>query len=93
LLPAGAVAGWGLHPLESAAFARRTPRADIASHGLIQDKDAAVDLCRQCMFALRVGMCRPTNALAHAARHEAPDKDLPSSRDGQTIVLPAGSAR
>jgi len=29
LLPAGAVAGWGLHPLESAAFSRRTPRADI----------------------------------------------------------------
>jgi len=24
------VAGWGLHPLESAAFARRTPRADVA---------------------------------------------------------------
>src|SRR6267378_2129379 len=29
LLPAGAVAGWDLHPLESAAFARRTPLADI----------------------------------------------------------------
>ena len=29
MLPAGAVAGWGLHPLESAAFARRTPGADI----------------------------------------------------------------
>jgi hypothetical protein len=28
LLPAGAVAGWGLHPLESAAFSRRTPIAD-----------------------------------------------------------------
>jgi hypothetical protein len=28
LLPAGAVAGWGLHPLESAAFARRTLDAD-----------------------------------------------------------------
>src|SRR5450759_2081215 len=28
-LPAGAVAGWGLHPLESAAFSRRTPEADI----------------------------------------------------------------
>jgi len=27
LLPAGAVAGRGLHPLESAAFARRTPTA------------------------------------------------------------------
>jgi hypothetical protein len=29
LLPAGAVAGWGLHPLESAALSRRTPKADI----------------------------------------------------------------
>ena len=30
LLPAGAVAGWGLHPLESAALSRRTPQADMA---------------------------------------------------------------
>jgi hypothetical protein len=29
LLPAGAVAGWDLHPLESAAFSRRTPTTDI----------------------------------------------------------------
>ena len=29
LLPAGAVAGWDLHPLESAAFSRRTPNAGI----------------------------------------------------------------
>ena len=29
LLPAGAVAGWDLHPLESAAFSRRTPGADL----------------------------------------------------------------
>ena len=29
LLPAGAVAGWGLHPLESAAFSRRTSKAPI----------------------------------------------------------------
>jgi hypothetical protein len=29
LLPAGAVAGWGLHPLESAAFARRTPKPEV----------------------------------------------------------------
>ena len=29
LLPAGAVAGWDLHPLESAAFSRRTPKADF----------------------------------------------------------------
>ena len=28
LLPAGAVAGWALHPLENAAFPRRTPKAD-----------------------------------------------------------------
>src|SRR4029077_8043384 len=30
LLPAGAVAGWDLHPLESAAFSRREPKADLA---------------------------------------------------------------
>src|SRR6266478_4184574 len=29
LLPAGAVAGWVFHPLESAALPRRTPGADI----------------------------------------------------------------
>src|ERR1700720_2250948 len=29
LLPAGAVAGWGLHPLESAALSRRTPKGDV----------------------------------------------------------------
>jgi hypothetical protein len=29
LLPAGAVAGWGSHPLESAALSRRTPVSDI----------------------------------------------------------------
>jgi hypothetical protein len=32
LLPAGAVAGWGSHPLESAALSRRTPDADIGSY-------------------------------------------------------------
>jgi hypothetical protein len=32
LLPAGAVAGRGLHPLESAALSRRTWKADICSH-------------------------------------------------------------
>jgi hypothetical protein len=29
LLPAGAFAGWDLHPLESAALSRRTGIADI----------------------------------------------------------------
>src|SRR5258707_14445024 len=32
LLPAGAVAGWALHPLENAALSRRTPEADL-DHG------------------------------------------------------------
>src|SRR6202040_368922 len=32
LLPAGAIAGWDLHPLESAAFARCTPEADTGTH-------------------------------------------------------------
>jgi hypothetical protein len=30
MLPAGAFAGWGLHPLESTALSRRTRQADIA---------------------------------------------------------------
>src|SRR5208282_4846694 len=30
LLPAGAVAGWGLHPLENAALARRTPDGGLS---------------------------------------------------------------
>jgi hypothetical protein len=34
LLPAGAVAGWGLHPLESAAFSRRTWEAVTRLSGL-----------------------------------------------------------
>jgi len=38
LLPAGAVAGWGLHPLESAAFARRTPISDIRDPELVAPK-------------------------------------------------------
>src|ERR1700704_307171 len=32
LLPAGAVAGSDLHPLENADFSRRTPKADRSSH-------------------------------------------------------------
>jgi hypothetical protein len=36
LLPAGAVAGWGLHPLESAALSRRTPISDIGQHPMLQ---------------------------------------------------------
>jgi hypothetical protein len=31
LLPAGAFAGWALHPLESTALPRRTPEAVIAN--------------------------------------------------------------
>jgi len=29
LLPAGGIAGWGLHPLESAALSRRTWKANL----------------------------------------------------------------
>jgi hypothetical protein len=29
--PAGAIAGWGLHPLESTAFSRRTPKGHAAT--------------------------------------------------------------
>jgi hypothetical protein len=30
----GAVAGWGSHPLESAALSRRTPGTDVPAYGL-----------------------------------------------------------
>jgi hypothetical protein len=36
LLPAGAFAGWDLHPLESAALSRRTPRAVIGRRSLMR---------------------------------------------------------
>src|ERR1700719_4212454 len=36
LLPAGAVAGWGLHPLESAALSRRTPVANVAPDPVVR---------------------------------------------------------
>src|SRR5471030_1296067 len=38
LLPAGALAGWGLHPLESAAFSRRTPEAVVRERPVVADK-------------------------------------------------------
>jgi hypothetical protein len=40
LLPAGAVAGWDLHPLESAAFPRRTGEADVDRSSLLANRDA-----------------------------------------------------
>src|ERR1700731_4639733 len=44
LLPAGAVAGWGLHPLESAALSRRTPEAAIRlPHSITSSARARID--------------------------------------------------
>jgi hypothetical protein len=36
LLPAGAVAGWDLHPLENAALSRRTPIAVLSQGKLLR---------------------------------------------------------
>jgi hypothetical protein len=42
LLPAGAVAGWDLHPLESAALSRRTPTTDsCGAHRLRETVESA----------------------------------------------------
>jgi hypothetical protein len=38
LLPAGAVAGWGLHPLENAALARRTPIPAVGGDPVIGNR-------------------------------------------------------
>src|SRR5215470_9315473 len=47
LLPAGAVAGWALHPLESAALSRRTPQADSCSAAI---DDEFAETCGQSAF-------------------------------------------
>ncbi len=44
--------------------------------GKVSDDSARVQEGRRRMFALRAVICRPTIALAHAARHEAPDQEL-----------------
>ena len=43
LLPAGAVAGWGFHPLENAAFSRRTHLADLRRY----KKDEKADVYKK----------------------------------------------
>jgi len=45
LLPAGAIAGWDFHPLESAAFARRTPGTEVGSfslYHLVREREQAL---------------------------------------------------
>src|SRR5580692_6892554 len=39
LLPAGAVAGWDLHPLENADFSRRTPKAEVRSTAAMRQQE------------------------------------------------------
>jgi len=41
--------------------------------GKVSDGSARVQEGRRCMFALRAVMCRPTNALAHAAGQVVPN--------------------
>src|SRR6266481_5617122 len=50
LLPAGAVAGWDLHPLESAAFPRRTPGADFPGPPSARKIGLAIGLFAQSDF-------------------------------------------
>jgi hypothetical protein len=47
LLPAGAFAGWDLHPLESAAFPRRTPQPDSCTAGNCTSFDHLVGAAEQ----------------------------------------------
>jgi hypothetical protein len=53
LLPAGAVAGWDLHPLESAAFPRHTPKAVIdANLNLIAHKRCGIAALMNCSVCI-----------------------------------------
>jgi hypothetical protein len=50
LLPAGAFAGWDLHPLESAALSRRTPETDLHLCRATRSRPRLADGC-QCLSA------------------------------------------
>src|SRR6202030_2436181 len=68
LLPAGAVAGWDLHPLESAAFSRRTPITEMMPH-TVQPYNRRFILHRLCR---RIARARPwQNSSTPAARGSA----------------------
>jgi hypothetical protein len=45
---AGAIAGWDLHPLESAAFSRRAPKPDIATASCCNCKRQIADTSESC---------------------------------------------
>src|SRR5713226_7593592 len=72
LLPAGAIAGWGLHPLESAAFPRRTPLTDV-----ILTPTAPYHTLRIAKGELWVeresAALPPRPRAGHAATHRQPD--------------------
>jgi len=57
LLPAGAVAGWGFHPLGSAALARRTPRAVKRARG--GGRSFRIRPSREMREAVAWNKCRP----------------------------------
>src|ERR1700704_4108158 len=82
MLPAGAIAGWGLHPLESAAFPRRTPKADIWP---LPGSDSSARLEIILPAVLPVGECR-SSGLGRPrpngqARWTRPSRSAPSTPD------------
>jgi hypothetical protein len=83
LLPAGAFAGWGSHPLESAAFSRRTQIAVVAGRfGKQVQADAE--------HAFAVGRvrsgCARTDRLAEAVEGSLTAWWNPSGTDIQRLV-------
>jgi len=88
LLPAGAVAGWGLHPLESAAFPRRTPEADLGLNRPTVLKVTRKALANAAVFA-KIGLsrrplaCRPQLAQRQRWRLQDPERlDIIGARTG-----------
>src|SRR5664279_2495039 len=78
LLPAGAVAGWDLHPLESAALSRRTPEADIGGAGL--------GACKLTFGLSRSGRpLPPPKARAQTSQTLAPGRRPAPRKDGLRV--------
>ncbi len=76
------LAGWALHPLESAAFSRRTPKPDYLSRDHVNEWPAAAG----CSFIWRLP---PMREGCRGASRLFPGRLLPQIRDNATLPISA----
>src|SRR5258708_1861678 len=85
------IAGWGLHPLESAALSRRTPKADMSRGSRLpqlKSGDTDVIMRKSCT---RAGSLPSNRATTGGSRSDRPNSAWAPAHDRSAMVL-AGSA-